>query len=95
MTYLYDPDGRRVAKLQNGAVVKQYYYGAAGHMIVEANTSGWLPGPSRGGIIPKVAVPYGGPPVRASASAVPTYWTQVQHVRSVLPHNRDGPEKPG
>lgn len=35
--------GRRVARLQNGAVVKQYYYDAAGHMITEADASGnWL-----------------------------------------------------
>jgi RHS repeat-associated protein len=40
MSYLYDPDGRRVARLQNGAVVKQYYYDAAGHMITEADASG-------------------------------------------------------
>jgi hypothetical protein len=30
MSYLYAPDGRRVARLQNDAVVKQYYYDAAG-----------------------------------------------------------------
>jgi YD repeat-containing protein len=40
MSYLYDPDGRRVARLQSGAVVKQYYYDAAGTMITEANASG-------------------------------------------------------
>jgi RHS repeat-associated protein len=40
MSYLYDAEGRRVARLQNGAVVKQYYYDAAGHMITEANASG-------------------------------------------------------
>jgi YD repeat-containing protein len=40
MSYRYDPEGRRVAKLQNGAVVKQYYYDAAGQMIVEADASG-------------------------------------------------------
>jgi RHS repeat-associated protein len=43
MSYLYDPEGRRVARLQNGSIVKQYYYDASGHMIVEANASGnWL-----------------------------------------------------
>jgi RHS repeat-associated protein len=43
MSYLYDPDGRRVARLQNGSIVKQYYYDASGHMLVEANASGsWL-----------------------------------------------------
>jgi RHS repeat-associated protein len=43
MSYLYDAEGRRVARLQSGAVVKQYYYDAAGHMITEANSSGtWL-----------------------------------------------------
>lgn len=40
MSYLYDPEGRRVARLQNGAIWKQYYYDAAGHMITEANASG-------------------------------------------------------
>jgi RHS repeat-associated protein len=40
MSYLYGPDGRRVARVQGGAVVKQYYYDAAGHMITEANASG-------------------------------------------------------
>ena len=40
MSYLYDSDGRRVARLQNGAVVKQYYYDAAGRMITEADASG-------------------------------------------------------
>ena len=40
MSYLYDPEGRRVARVQNGAVVKQYYYDAAGHMITEADASG-------------------------------------------------------
>jgi RHS repeat-associated protein len=40
MTYLYDPDGRRVAKLQNGSIVKQYYYDAAGQMIEAADGSG-------------------------------------------------------
>jgi RHS repeat-associated protein len=40
MNYHYDPDGRRVAKIQNGSVVKQYYYDAAGQMIEEANASG-------------------------------------------------------
>jgi RHS repeat-associated protein len=40
MSYLYDPDGRRVARVQGGAVVKQYYYDAAGHMITEADASG-------------------------------------------------------
>ncbi len=40
MNYLYDPDGRRVARLQNGSIVKQYYYDAAGHMITEADANG-------------------------------------------------------
>ena len=40
MSYLYDPDGRRVARMQGGAVVNQYYYDAAGHMITEADASG-------------------------------------------------------
>ena len=40
MSYLYDPDGRRVAKLHQGSIVKQYYYDAAGHMITEADASG-------------------------------------------------------
>ena len=40
MNYLYDPDGRRVARLHNGLIVKQYYYDAAGHMITEADASG-------------------------------------------------------
>ncbi len=40
MNYLYDLDGGRVARLQNGSIVKQYYYDAAGHMITEANASG-------------------------------------------------------
>ncbi len=39
MNYLYDPEGRRVARLQNGSIVKQYYYDAAGHMITEADAS--------------------------------------------------------
>ena len=42
MSYLYDPDGRRVAKVQNGAVVKQFYYNAAGQEIAETNASGAL-----------------------------------------------------
>jgi RHS repeat-associated protein len=43
MSYLYDAEGRRMARVQSGAVVKQYYYDAAGHMITEANASGtWL-----------------------------------------------------
>jgi len=40
MSYLYDPDGRRVARLHQGSIVKQYYYDAAGHMITEADASG-------------------------------------------------------
>jgi RHS repeat-associated protein len=40
MSYLYDPDGRRVARLQGGAVVKQYFYDAGGRMITEADPSG-------------------------------------------------------
>jgi RHS repeat-associated protein len=39
MGYLYG-EGRRVARVQGGNVVKQYYYDAAGHMITEANASG-------------------------------------------------------
>jgi RHS repeat-associated protein len=40
MSYLYDAEGRRVARYQNGSLLKQYYYDAAGHMITEANSSG-------------------------------------------------------
>ena len=40
--YLYDPDGRRVAKIQNGAIAKQFYYDAAGQEIAETNASGTL-----------------------------------------------------
>jgi RHS repeat-associated protein len=40
MSYLYDPDGRRVARFQSGSLLKQYFYDAAGHMITEANSSG-------------------------------------------------------
>jgi len=39
-SYLYDPDGRRVAKLQNGSISEQYYYDAGGHMITDADASG-------------------------------------------------------
>jgi len=39
-SYLYDPDGQRVAKLQNGSISEQYYYDADGHMITDANSSG-------------------------------------------------------
>ncbi len=42
MSYLYDPDGKRVARVQNGAIVKQDYYDAAGHEIAETNGSGTL-----------------------------------------------------
>jgi uncharacterized protein RhaS with RHS repeats len=38
MSYQYDPDGRRVARLQGGSLWKQYYYDAAGNMITEANS---------------------------------------------------------
>ena len=38
MSYLYDPEGRRVARLQSGFVVKQYYYEAAGNMIKLADS---------------------------------------------------------
>jgi RHS repeat-associated protein len=40
MSYLYDPEGRRVARLQGGAVVKQCFYDAGGRMIAEADPSG-------------------------------------------------------
>jgi len=40
--YLYDPDGRRVAKIQNGAIAKQFYYDAAGQEIAETSASGTL-----------------------------------------------------
>jgi RHS repeat-associated protein len=39
-TYLYDPDGRRAAKLQNGSISEQYYYDAGGHMITDADANG-------------------------------------------------------
>ena len=40
MSYLYDPEGRRVAKLQNGSISEQYYYDAGGSMITEADPQG-------------------------------------------------------
>jgi RHS repeat-associated protein len=40
MNYLYDADGRRVAKLHAGQTVEQYYYDAGGQMITEANADG-------------------------------------------------------
>ncbi len=40
MSYLYDPAGRRVAKLQSGSIVKQYYYDAGGQMIEATDGSG-------------------------------------------------------
>jgi len=42
MSYVYGPDGKRVARVQNGAIVKQDYYDAAGHEIAETNGSGAL-----------------------------------------------------
>jgi len=42
MSYLYDPDGRRVARLQNGAMVKQDYYDSAGIEIAETDGNGNL-----------------------------------------------------
>ena len=43
MSYLYDPEGRRVARLHRGQIVKENYYDAAGHMITETDGSGnWL-----------------------------------------------------
>jgi RHS repeat-associated protein len=42
MSYLYDPDGKRVARVQNGAMVKQDYYDLAGREIAETDGSGTL-----------------------------------------------------
>ncbi|HEV2351164.1 MAG TPA: RHS repeat-associated core domain-containing protein [Terriglobia bacterium] len=42
MNYLYGPDGRRVAKLQNGQMVKNFYYDAAGQEIAETDVNGVL-----------------------------------------------------
>ena len=42
MSYLYGPDGRRVAKVNNGQIVKQFYYDAAGQEIAETNAAGAL-----------------------------------------------------
>jgi len=42
MSYLYDPEGRRVARLQNGAIVKQDYYDSAGIEIAETDGNGTL-----------------------------------------------------
>jgi len=42
MSYLYDPDGRRVARVNNGTLKEQDYYDAAGHEIAVTNGSGTL-----------------------------------------------------
>ena len=42
MNYLYDPEGRRVAKVQAGQIIKQFYYNAAGQEIAETNAGGSL-----------------------------------------------------
>ncbi|MGO9270721.1 MAG: RHS repeat-associated core domain-containing protein [Terriglobia bacterium] len=42
MSYVYDPDGKRVARMSSGAVVEQDYYDAAGHEVAETNVSGTL-----------------------------------------------------
>jgi len=40
MSYVYDPDGRRVVRLHNGAIVEQDYYDAAGHLITTTDGNG-------------------------------------------------------
>jgi YD repeat-containing protein len=35
MSYLYGPDGRRVAKVNNGQIVKQFYYDPAGNLTTD------------------------------------------------------------
>ncbi len=41
-SYLYGPDGKRIARVQNGAVVEQDYYDADGNEIAVTNGSGSL-----------------------------------------------------
>jgi YD repeat-containing protein len=57
MSYLYDPDGRRVGKFQNLPTVAQYYdyYDAAGQMIEE--TDGRATRPARRGAASRVPRP--------------------------------------
>jgi len=42
MSYVYDPDGKRVARMSGSAVVEQDYYDAAGHEIAVTNGTGSL-----------------------------------------------------
>jgi hypothetical protein len=42
VSYMYDADGQRVARVQNVAVVEQDYYDAAGQEIAVTNGSGTL-----------------------------------------------------
>jgi hypothetical protein len=38
--YVYDAEGQRVAKMQNGVEQREYYYDMAGHLLTEADGSG-------------------------------------------------------